>query len=181
MYSHFSFDLLRNAESVWLSWIRKGMAGLWEEQQFLFHNVVLCWMCQPEEMRPVWPKKKNPNKQAWYLIQELLGKIEKTGCSRNNWSLTLICIHLRIPSVIIHTWPWLQQLETNSSAPNLMVTSQERSRSHTCWVSQSLAQVLSTPHSLHKACTPLEILGIMRGSEPKEHCVLLQPFPGWWK
>lgn len=130
---------------------------------------------------PCDQKKKNPNKQAWYLIQELLGKIEKTGCSRNNWSLTLICIHLRIPSVIIHTWPWLQQLETNSSAPNLMVTSQERSRSHTCWVSQSLAQVLSTPHSLHKACTPLEILGIMRGSEPKEHCVLLQPFPGWWK
>lgn len=157
MCSHFSFDLLRNAESVTLPWIRKGMAEVNGRSvrrtaiSFFFIMLYYLWCVSLKK----WGlcDQKNPNqrtKQAWDLIQELLGKIGKMEFSINDWSLTLvctlICIHLRIPSVMIHTWPWLQQLGTNSSAPNLMVASKEQSRSHTCWCHRTLARCWA-PHT----------------------------------
>lgn len=113
MCSHFSSDLWESVESIQLSWVRKGITGVsgrsvGRTAVSCFDSAVLSWMYWPEDVR----KKK---KDETSLMQELLGNIFQ---GFEEIIVHLKCtFHLRIPSVVIHTWPWLQQLWTNSSAP----------------------------------------------------------------
>lgn len=176
-----------NAESIWLQ-SGKRMAGVsgrsvGRTSVCCFDSAVLSWMCQPAEIRDPRDKKKSKQETTPPPPQDLphSGIIRKHNSEFSNFRL--ICtFHLRAASVMFHMWPWPHNCEQTHQFPSDDGLSTGVGEG-TCWVSQSLCKVLSSPCWLHKPCpcTPLKVLSFMRVSELQEQHVLVPSYHSWWK